>query len=461
MMSRLLSTVAAAAAAILAGSAVAAQQAQPQPAAEANQPQDDEDVITLQIGEGVYTSVTIAVPAMATPASVQTPAGETGALGRQVAEIVATDLRNSGLFEARGPNGLPTVAYPQVTSPDFSTWAGAGTQTLVQGFVQADAGGNLTVGCYLYDVGAQRALMQQGFTVQPAQWRRAAHRCADMIYSRLSGESGLFDSRVVYVAESGPPGHRVKRLAIMDQDGANHRFLTNGQFTALTPRLSPDNRTITYMTYTEEQPRVFVYDLASGRSRPLVADPHMTFAPRFSPDGRQIVFSMAVNGNTDIYRVAASGGQPQRLTNAPGIDTGGSFSPDGARIVFESDRSGGQQLYVMAADGSGQRRISFGGGRYATPVWSPRGDLIAFTKIAGNFRIGVMGTDGSGERLLTNGWHDEGPSWAPNGRVLIFFRSAQGTGRGSIWAIDAAGGNERRVPTPLDGSDPAWSAINP
>ena len=446
-----------AAAALLAPLAAAAQQAEPPPAQAQSQPTED-DVIELRVGEGVYTSVSIAVPAMPTPASATTAAGETGALGRQVAQIVASDLRNSGLFQARGPDGLPSVSYPQVTAPDYSAFGGA--QTLVQGYVQAN-GSNLTIGCYLYDVATQRALVSEGFTVPPAQWRRAAHRCADLIYGRLTGESGLFDSRVVYVAESGPPGRRVKRLAIMDQDGANHRFLTNGQFTALTPRLSPDNRTITYMTYTEEQPRVFVYDLASGRSRPLVTAPYMTFAPRFSPDGRQIVFSMAVNGNTDIYIVSAAGGQPRRLTTAPGIDTGGSFSPDGSRIAFESDRSGGQQLYVMGADGSGQRRISFGGGRYATPVWSPRGDLIAFTKIAGNFRIGVIRPDGSGERLLTNSWHDEGPSWAPNGRALIFYRNARGSGRGSIWAIDAAGGNERRIATPLDGSDPAWSALNP
>ena len=448
-----------AAAAAVIPSAAHAQNAPPPAAAAEGQPAED-DVIELRVGEGVFTSVSIAVPAMPTPVSVATPAGETGALGRQVAQIVATNLRNSGLFTTTGPDGLPAVSYPQVNAPNYAAFAGA-AQTLVQGFVEAKGDGTLTVGCYLYDVSAQRALASEGFTVQPSQWRRAAHRCADMIYGRLTGESGLFDSRVVYVAETGPPGRRIKRLAIMDQDGANHRFLTNGQFTALTPRLSPDNRTITYMTYTDEQPRVFVYDLASGRSRPLVDARHMTFAPRFSPDGRQIVFSMAVNGNTDVYRVSASGGAPVRLTTAPGIDTGGSFSPDGSRIVFESDRSGGQQIYVMGADGSNQRRISFGGGRYATPVWSPRGDLIAFTKIAGNFRIGVMSPTGGGERLLTNGWHDEGPSWAPNGRVLIFFRSAQGTGRGSIWAIDAAGGNERRIVTPLDGSDPAWSAINP
>jgi TolB protein len=458
MMKRTLFRTFAAASALMAASALAAaqpQEEQPQPT-----PQEGEGELVVDVVGGQSDPMTIAVPAMPTPASASTPAGETGALGRQVADIVAMDLRNSGLFRPTGPGQLPSITFPQVTAPNYGFWGGGGAQALVQGFVEANGDGSLTVGCYLFDVSAQRELTRQGFTVRPQDWRRAAHRCADLVYSRLTGESGLFDSRVVYVAESGPAGRRIKRLAIMDQDGANHRFLTNGQFTALTPRLSPDNRTITYMTYTEEQPRVFVYDLQSGRSRPLVAQPHMTFAPRFSPDGRQIVFSMAIAGNTDIYRVSASGGAPQRLTTAPGIDTGGSFSPDGSRIVFESDRSGGQQLYVMGADGSNQRRISFGGGRYATPVWSPRGDRIAFTKLAGNFRIGVMNVDGSGERLLTNGWHDEGPSWAPNGRVIIFFRSGRGTGRGTIWSVDLTGSNERRIPTPLDGSDPAWSSLN-
>jgi TolB protein len=433
----------------------------PAPAPAAAQPAQDDDVIELTVGEGVFTSVSIAVPAMPTPASVATPAGETGSLGRQVAEIVSSDLRRSGLFTATGPSGLPSVAYPQVGSPNYGLWSRTGAQTLVQGFVEAKGDGTLTIGCYLYDVTAQRQLAREGFVVQPANWRRAAHRCADAVYARLTGESGYFDSRIVYVSESGAPGRRVKRIAIMDQDGANHRFLTNGQFTALTPRLSPDNRTITYMSYTGRQPQVFVYDIATGQNRPLVNQPHMTFAPRFSPDGRHIVFSMSVAGNTDIYRVSASGGAPQRLTNAPGIDTGGSFSPDGSRIVFESDRSGSQQLYVMGGDGSGQRRISFGGGRYATPVWSPRGDLIAFTKISGNFRIGVMAPDGSRERTLTNGWHDEGPTWAPNGRVIMFFRSAQGSGQADIWSVDLSGVNERRVPTPQGASDPAWSPLLP
>ena len=445
--------------AVLALAAAAAAAAQVPDEATPPAPEADEGLV-VDVEGGQSDPMSIAVPAMPTPASAPTPAGETGTLGRQVAEIVTNDLRGTGLFNPTGPGSLPPITYPQVTAPNFGYWTGSGTEALVQGFVQANGDGTLTVGCYLYDVAAQRELTRQGFVVQPANWRRAAHRCADAIYGRLTGESGYLDSRVVYVSESGPAGRRTKRLAIMDADGANHRFLTNGQFTALTPRMSPDNRTITYMSYTNEQPRVFVYDIASGRSRPLVADPHMTFAPRFSPDGGQIVFSMSIRGNTDVYRVSAAGGTPRRLTSAPGIDTGGSFSPDGGRIVFESDRGGSQQLYVMAADGSGQRRISFGGGRYATPVWSPRGDLIAFTKIAGTFRIGVMAPDGSGERTLTGGWHDEGPTWAPNGRVIMFFRSAQGSGRAGIWSVDLTGGNERRVPTPQDGSDPAWSALN-
>ena len=419
--------------------------------AQDNQPPEDEPI---RVGEGVTSEIPIAVPFMPTPRQAETAAGTTEALGRQVAEIVATDLRNSGLFTPIGPRGLRAPAYPEVTAPDFGYYSGTGAQNLVHGFVQANGNGTLTVGCYLYDVAARSELTRQGYVVQPPDWRRAAHRCADTIYSRLTGEGGYFDTRIVYVSETGPARRRIKRLAIMDYDGANHRFLTNGQWTVLTPRFAPNQQTITFMTYENDRPRVMVYQLDSGQTRPLVSSPHMTFAPRYSPDSRYIIFSMAVNGNTDIYRIPVSGGTPQRLTNAPGIDTGGSYSPDGSRIVFESDRSGSQQLYVMNADGSNQRRISFGGGGYATPVWSPRGDLIAFTR-TGGFRIGVMTPDGSGERILTAGG-GEGPSWAPNGRAIMFTR---GLGAGQLWYVDVASGATRQVPTPLGGSDPAWSPI--
>ena len=417
--------------------------------------------VRVDITGGVAQPMPIAVPVMPTPAPVGTPAGDTAELGRKVAEVITNDLKNSGLFTPLGAGALRPVGFAQVTAPDYGGWATTGAQALVQGFVQANGDGSLTVGCYLYDVFAQSELTRQGYVVSPAEWRRGAHKCADMAYTRLTGEGPYFDSQVVYVAESGPKRNRIKRLAIMDQDGANHRFITNGQSIALTPRFAPNRQTLVFMSFENDQPRVYVYDVGSGRKRLVANERNMTFAPRFSPDGRYIVFSMAVAGNTDLYRVPAGGGTPVRLTTSPGIDTGASFSPDGSKIVFESDRSGTQQLYVMDADGGGQTRITFGGGRYATPVWSPRGDLIAFTKIGGGFNVGVMSPTGGGERVLSHGWQDEGPTWAPNGRVLMFFRTGQGSGKADLWSVDLTGQVSRAVPTPLDGSDPAWGPLLP
>jgi TolB protein len=435
--------------------AIAAAAVAQTPPAEPQAQAQDEDQLVVDVTGGRRAALPIAIPYMPTPDAADTAAGNTLALGRQVAEIVASDLRESGLFTPIGPNGLQAVSFPQVTAPDFPYFATAGAQDLVQGFVQANGNGSLTIGCYLYDVAARTELTRQGYVVQPRDWRRAAHRCADTIFARLTGEGAYFDTRIVYVSETGPARRRVKRLAIMDYDGANHRFLTNGQWTVLTPRFAPNQQTITFMTYQDERPRVMLYEIDSGRTRPLVTGPHMTFAPRYAPDSRHIIFSMAVNGNTDIYRIPVGGGSVQRLTNAPGIDTGGSYSPDGSRIVFESDRGGSQQLYVMNADGSDQRRISFGGGGYGTPVWSPRGDLIAFTR-TGSFRIGVMAPTGSGERILTSGVYAEGPSWAPNGRAIMFTRGAS---QGQLWYVDVASGATRQVRTPLGGSDPAWSPL--
>jgi TolB protein len=420
-----------------------------------------QDVLRVDINAGVSKPMPIVVPAFTTPAAAPTPAGDTAALGRQVAAIVANDLAGSGLFKPIDPKAFTTtVTYPDVTAPRFAAWRTLAAQALVTGFVQVNADGSITVGCYVYDVFSEAILTREGFSTQPAFWRRAAHKCADAVYSRLTGESGYFDSRVVYVSETGRQTRRVKRLAIMDQDGANHRFLTNGQNLVLTPRFSPSQQTIAYMSYAGNAPRVYIYNIGSGRQR-AVDMPGMSFAPRFSPDGRSLVYSMARGGNTDIYRMAVDGGAPQRLTSTAGIDTAPSYSPDGTQIAFESDRGGTQQIYVMNADGSNQRRISFGDGRYGTPVWSPRGDLIAFTRIGGGgFRIGVMRTDGSGERLLTDSWGDEGPTWSPNGRVIMFFRGQRG-GRAQLWSVDLTGVNERRVPTPLDASDPAWSPLLP
>ena len=445
-------------AALAQGATTAPPAATPAPAAAGATPPP----LEVDVTGGISAPMPIAIPAMPTSQIMDTPAGPTDKLGRQLADVIANDLHNSGLFTPLQPAQLRAVIFPEVTAPAFDYWGGTGAQALVQGYVRANGDGSLTVGCYLYDVLAKTELTRQGFVVAPSDWRRAGHKCADMVYTRLTGEGAYFDSRVVYVSETGPKAHRIKRLAIMDQDGANHRFLTNGQSIVLTPRFAPNQQSIVYMSYVGKYPAIYVYDLGTGQQRLVVQNASTTFAPRFSPDGRWILFSMAQAGNTDLYRVPATGGTPQRLTTSPGIDTGGSYSPDGSKIVFESDRSGGQQLYVMNADGSNQQRISFGGGRYVTPVWSPRGDLIAFTKIAGPFRIGIMSPNGSGEKLLTNSWQDEGPSWSPNGRVLMFFRQGQGNaGKADLWSVDLTGVNERRVPTPLDGSDPAWGPLRP
>jgi TolB protein len=414
------------------------------------------------VGDLGQDQTIVAIPPFATPEARTTPAGETGALGRQVAGIIASNLDGTGLFRPLGPAGLRTIGMGEVTAPAFSEWGARSAENLVQGFVRGNNDGTLTVGCYLYDVALGTEMVRQGYVVPPREWRRAAHKCADAIYSRLSGENPFFDSRIAYIAETGPKNRRVKRLAIMDSDGANHRFITNGQSIVLTPRFSPDYKSILYLSYVDKRPRIYVYDVATGRQRLVSESANQTFSPRWSPDGRHILYSMTVGGNTDIYRISAQGGRPEQLTRDPGIETSASYSPDGRRIAFESDRSGSQQLYVMNADGSGQQRISFGGGAHATPEWSPRGDLIAYTRIGGGqFRIGVMTPSGGGERLLTSSWQDEAPSWAPNGRVLQFFRTNQGSGKTTVWQVDVAGTKERRIQTPVDGSDPAWGPILP
>ncbi|HET9397212.1 MAG TPA: Tol-Pal system beta propeller repeat protein TolB [Sphingomicrobium sp.] len=408
-----------------------------------------EESLPELVGGSVRTNTAIAVPVM--PGDL---------VGRQVAEVIASDLRSTGLFTPIGPGGLPGYSVEEAGNPAYPNWRNAGVAALVSGYVDSRPDGRITIACYLHDVTAGRQLANQGFVVSASDWRRAAHKCADLVYSRLSGQQPYLDTRVVYVSETGPKNNRQKRVAIMDSDGSNHRYLTIGRNTVVTPRFSPRGDKLVYVAYIGRRPRVLLFDVATGTERLLIPGNHITFAPRFSPNGRDVVFSMANGGNTDIYIVSVNGGQPRRLTSAPGADTSPSFSPDGRQIVFESDRSGTQQLYVMGPDGSGQRRISFGGGRYASPTWSPTGNLIAFTKIAGPFRIGVMNASGGGERILTDGWQDEGPSWAPNGQFVMFHRTPQGAGAARLYAVPVGGGTARIMPTPVGGSDPSWSPIN-
>ena len=425
--------------------------------------QQDSGLTFTVTDESEWQDLGIAIPGFATDRDAPTPANSSGtaALGKELARVVFNDLRNNGLFKPVGPDSLPQPTFAQITAPSWPTWSSRGAEMLVHGYVRARGDGKLTVGCYLYDMALKSELVREGWVVEPGDWRRAAHKCSDLVYSRLSGEDPFFDSRIAYIAETGPKDNRVKRLAIMDSDGANHRFITTGRSTALTPRYSPDYRKLLYLSYVDGNPRIYIYDIGTGRQTLVTESTNATFAPRWSPDGRWVLYSMAVAGNTDIYRVSVNGGQSTRLTTAPGIDIGGSFSPDGSQIVFESDRSGEQQIYVMNADGSNQRRLSFFGGRAATPEWSPRGDQIAFTRIAGDFNIAVMSPNGRNMRTLTDGWQDEAPTWSPNGRIVQFFRTERGSGRASLWQVDLTGRNERRLPTPVDASDPSWGPILP
>jgi TolB protein len=386
--------------------------------------------------------------------------------GKDIAQVVSSDLARSGLFRPIEPAAFIQGPDQLQGRPRFADWRAINAQALVAGSIAGQPDGRLKVEFRLWDVLAEQQMTGLVYTTTPDNWRRIAHLIADAIYKRLTGEEGYFDTRVVYVSESGPATRRVKRLALMDQDGFNHKYLTSGEHLVLTPRFSPTRQEITYLSYFRNQPRVYLYNIDTGQQEVLGDFPGMTFAPRFAPDGNSVVMTLARDGNSDIYRMDLRNRRVQRLTDHPSIDTSPCFSPDGQRIVFESDRGGTQQLYVMSADGANPTRISFSEGRYGTPVWSPRGDLIAFTKsLRGEFYIGVMRPDGSGERLLSSSYLDEGPTWAPNGRVLMFFRQKpyDSSGRGGqvrLWSVDLTGQNLREVLTPADGSDPAWSPLN-
>lgn len=382
------------------------------------------------------------------------------AFGAQMSDVIQADLERSGLFRPiERAAFIEKITDPNKT-PRFADWTIINAQALVTGKVDREADGRLRIEFRLWDSVAGQQLIGQRLFAQPQNWRRVAHIIADTIYERLTGEKGYFDTRVVFVSENGPKTNRIKRLAIMDQDGANLQMLTDGSALVLTPRFSPSKQEITYMSFESGQPRVYLLQLETGQ-RELVGNfPGMTFSPRFSPDGQKIIMSLQEGGNANIYTMDLRTRQTTRLTSSAAIDTSPSYAPDGRQIVFESDRGGRQQLYVMDANGQNQRRISFGSGSYSTPVWSPRGDLIAFTKRSGGkFSIGVMNADGSRERILTTGFHNEGPTWAPNGRVLMFFRQPAGSGGPQLTSIDLTGYNERQVATPDFASDPAWSPL--
>jgi tol-pal system beta propeller repeat protein TolB len=381
-----------------------------------------------------------------------------GQQGADIAQVISANLERSGLFRPLDQGSFLERDINIAVQPRFADWKQINAQALVNGQVTVE-GGRLRVDFRLWDVFAEQQLLGLQFTSSPENWRRVAHKISDAVYERLTGEKGYFDTRVVFVAESGPRSKRVKRLAIMDQDGANPSYLTDGSTIVMTPRFSSNSQEITYMSLRPDSSAIYLFNLETGRRESLGNFQGMVFAPRFSPDGGRVAFSVERGGNSDIYVMNLSNRTTTRLTSDPAIDTSPSFSPDGTRIVFNSDRSGSAQLYIMNADGSNPRRISYGQGRYTTPVWSPTGEFIAFTKqVGGQFHIGVMRPDGSDERLLTSSYLDEGPTWAPNGRVLMFSRETPG-GAPRLWSVDVTGRVLQPMPYPGAGSDPAWSPL--
>jgi TolB protein len=411
-------------------------------------------VVSIDVTQGNIKPIPIALPDFVGGSS------NDGDIARNITQVITANLKRSGLFAPIDP-----AAYIERVSnidalPRFPDWRTINAQALVTGRITRQGDGRLKSEFRLWDVASAEQLTGAQYFTAPDIWRRVAHIISDAIYQRLTGESGYFDSRVVFVDESGPKEQRIKRLALMDQDGANVRVLTRGSDLVLTPRFSPSTQEITYMSFVNSAPRVYLFNIETGQREVVGNFPNMSFAPRFSPDGQRVIMSLQEGSNSNLFVLDLRSKQQVQLTSGPAIDTAPSYSPDGSQICFESDRGGSQQIYVMSANGQGAKRISFGEGRYSTPVWSPRGDIIAFTKLGrGDFAIGIMKPDGSGERILTEGFHNEGPTFAPNGRVVMFFRDPGGAGGPSLFTVDITGRNEQRVPTPGFASDPAWSPL--
>jgi TolB protein len=398
----------------------------------------------------------VEIPPLSSPDS-GTRGNEMLQIGWDATQLIASDLGQTTELMPLKPKREDYVSFPEVTAPSFGKWRPLGAKILLTGFVQSRSDGRIAIGCYVYDVPKGAELARKGFVLPKSDWRRAAHKCSALAYTAVTGSPGMFDTRIAYVAESGLGDAKVRRIALMDSDGYNHKYLTTGDTIVLKPRLSPKASQLAYVSFAGGKPIVRLLDLGSGQERPLVPTDAISFAPRFSPDGSQIAFSMMLGPNSDIYVVGAGGGMPRRLTTSPAVDTDPSFSPDGTKIVFESDRSGSQQLYVMNANGSGERRISFGAGGYAAPEWSPDGQWIAFTS-RGQYgrRIGIVRPDGTDERYLTNGPADESPTWAASSREIMFARLGQG-GRSNLYKISLGSGEAQQVTIPQDGSDPDWS----
>lgn len=382
-----------------------------------------------------------------------------GPKGVDISQVVRDDLASSGIFNVQDPKTFLAKNFDVNLTPKFSDWQPTKTEALVVGAGVSDKQ-KLRVEFRLWDIYGESQTLGLEFSSTEENWRRIAHKIADAIYGRLTGAGGMFDTRVVFVAESGPKTNRVKRLALIDQDGANPSYLTDGSETILNPHFNASGQQIVYSALSEKGLRLWIFDIETGRKEAITNVGENVFSARFSPDGKSIAYSSERDGNIEIMVKNLVTGASNKLTNHPAIDTSPSFSSNQKQIVFTSDRSGSPQIYKVNLDGSGLARISFGDGQYSTPVWSPNGDLIAFTKkVGGNFQIGIMKPDGSGEHILTSSYMVEGPSFSPNGRAIIFQREGAPGEVPSLWTIDVSGANLRKLATLGSGSDPTWSPM--
>ena len=420
--------------------------------------------LEVDVTEGHLDPLPIAIPDF-TGESEQ--AEEAGA---DIVRVIANNLERSGLFEPLDQDAYIEEIENIDLRPRFSDWRVINASALLVGRVEVGEDGRLLVGFRLWDTAAEQQLLGLQFASVPENWRRVAHKISDALYERLTGETGYFDTRIVYVAEGeGPNGEPTRRLAIMDQDGANPSFLTDRSYMALLPHYSPNAQQITYVSFQGGEATTYLYDLATGRQEALfdmgpgLAGEGQSLSARFHPNGRTIAVGAQRRGQHDIFSFDLRTRQIRQLTTHPADDIEPSFAPDGERIAFSSSRGASSQIYVMGADGAEPQRISFGEGRYTAPAWSPRGDLVAFVKQhQGRFMLGVVDADGSGEeRILFEGFFVDTPTWSPNGRVILFTRgepSPNGT-QYAIWSVDLAGFNLQRLPTRGAASDPAWSPL--
>ena len=394
----------------------------------------------------------------------ETGKGVSSSDATMIRDVVENDLRRTGLFRIVSHDAFPEYVK-MGEMPDFKSWTAIHAQVLVQASLTLDEEKRYKLEFYVWDVNGTEQIEAQSLVASKKSARRLAHIMADAIYERLTGEVGYFDTQIVFIAESGPVGDRVKRMAIMDQDGYGFRYLSDAKTFVMSPHFSPNMQTVVFLSYRDDDPMIWTLDLDTGAQRKLGQFGGMNFSPRFSPDGTRVALSLVKNGLTHIYEYNLEDKTLRQLTFGNSLDTSPSYSPDGKKMAFNSDRTGRQQIHVLDLETGKEERITFGNGRYATPAWSPDGQFIAFTKIADDtFYIGVMSPNGRNEKILAGGWYMEAPSWAPNSRRVVYYETeklgpAETERQSHIRSIDIMGQNlyDIEIPDGISGVEPTWS----